>query len=262
MKINRTMKSLLLSVAVAAFWCADLAAQEVVAAESASTADDDLTAGYRFVKSRPNGDWYIDYRAMGEEARNDDHFAALAERFIAADSALGVEDIQVLYYGRAYRDDYAGGYGLCADIGELIDAQCYDEAFDLCVERRKSDPASPCLLRLLHEAASKKSRPATERELSDLERSYEFVLNVISYSGNGTMLAPYMVAAVEDEYEFMINKLGITEIQMQQRVAMDDGTQCDIITVAEGEGSDSENDEVWFNVDMPSAVQNKSGENK
>lgn len=262
MKIRRTIKILSLIAASAALRCADVAAQEVVTSpENTDAASvDDPTAGYRFVKIGDNGELYIDYRAMGDEARDDERFAALAERFIAADDTLGVEDVQVLYYGRAFRDDYTGGYITFIPVYEAMRAGLYDRAYTICLELQRSDPASPRLLRLMYEAASKKNLPAFDRELSALERRYGFVLNLISYSGNGTMLAPYVVTSIEDEYELMYGKLGITEVKMQQSVEMDGGMRCDIMTVAEGEGSDSENDEVWFDISMPSSAKNKWGE--
>ncbi len=59
------------------------------------------------------------------------------------------------------------------------------------------------------------------------------------------------MTSVADEYELLFNKLGITAVVMQQLTRLEDGTMCDIMTVSEGEGSDSENDEVWFDIDMP-----------
>lgn len=251
------MKTLLSVVAAVALCCADISAQE---AATDKVSVDDLTAGYRFVKIRDNGELFIDYQAMGDEARDDERFAALAERFIAADETLGVEDVQVLYYGRAFRDDYTGGYATFVPVYESMQAGMYDRAYAQCLELQRSDPASPRLLRLMYEAASKRTMTTFDRELAALERRYGFVLSVISYSGNGTMLAPYIVTSIEDEYELLYNKLGVTELVMQQAVVMDDGTRCDIMTVGEGEGSDSENDEVWFDISMPSSAKNKWGE--
>lgn len=254
MKSSDDMKPVLLCAAAAALWCADLSAQEPTQDASTppaeSVATDTAVQGYRFVKMRANGDMYIDYRAMGEEARDDERFAALTERFIAADKELEVEDVQVLYYGRAFRDDYTGRDVAVRGVYELLKSGLYDSAYAKCLELQRSDPASPQLLRLMYEAAWKKSIPLTEPELSALEQRYGFVLTVISFSGNGTMLAPYVVTAVGDEYELMYNRLEVTEVQMQSLVILDDGTRCDVIKVGEGEGADSESDEVWFNVDM------------
>lgn len=262
MKIRQTMKTFWLTAVAAAVWCADVAAQESVASPERvdAASAEDLTAGYRFVRISDAGELYIDYRAMGDEARDDERFEALAERFMAADDALSVEDVQVLYYGRAFRDDYTGGYTTFIPVYESMQAGMYDRAYAQCLELQRRDPASPRLLRLMYEAASKRNITAFDSELAALERRYGFVLNVISYSGNGTMLAPYIVTSIEDEYELLYNKLGITELVMQQVVVMDDGTRCDIMTVGEGEGSDSENDEVWFDISMPSSAKNKLGE--
>lgn len=248
------------AVAVAALWCADVRAAQPAPTSPAGASADTAVDGYRFVKTGRDGRYYIDYEAMGEEARDDEHFTALSERFIAADPALGVEDLQVLYYGRMFRDDRAATDLTCADIEKAVEDGNYDRAYALCLDLQRHDPASPRLLRLLHESASEKSMPAAESELSALERRYRFVLNVISYSGNGTMLAPYIVSSVEDEYELMYNKLGITEVVMQQSVVLNGGTRCDVITVAEGEGSDSENDEVWFDISMSSRASDKLSE--
>lgn len=254
MKSSDDMKPVLLCAAVAALWCADLSAQEPTQDASTppaeSVATDTAVQGYRFVKMRANGDMYIDYRAMGKEARDDERFAALTERFIAADKELEVEDVQVLYYGRAFRDDYTGRDVAVRGVYELLKSGLYDSAYAKCLELQRNDPASPQLLRLMYEAAWKKSIPLTEPELSALEQRYGFVLTVISFSGNGTMLAPYVVTAVGDEYELMYNRLEVTEVQMQSLAILDDGTRCDVIKVGEGEGADSESDEVWFNVDM------------
>ena len=247
------MKPLLPILAVAAFWCADVAAQQQAGAGAATRerAADKAVDGYRFVKLRSSGEYYIDYDAMGAEARDDERFAALAERFIAVDPALVVEDLQVLYYGRAYRDDYTGDRRTFTLVEEAMQAGQYDRAYQLCLDLQRRIPASPRLLNLLYISASKKSIPAAEPELTALADRYRFVLDVISFSGNGTMLSPYVVTSVADEYELLFNKLGITAVVMQQLTRLEDGTMCDIMTVSEGEGSDSENDEVWFDIDMP-----------
>lgn len=265
MKISQAMKIFLLTVAAVALSCADVAAQKSApsSGDSAAATAEDPAAGYRFVKMNDDGEFYIDYCAMGDEARDDRHFAELAERFIAADDTLSVEDVQVLYYGRAFRDDYTGGYTTFIPVYEAMQAGLYDRAYALCLELQRSDPASPRLLRLLYEASSKKNLPALGRDLSALERRYGFVLDLISYSGNGTVLSPYVVTSIEDEYELIYNKLGITEVKMQQTVTVEGGHMrydiMDIITVGEGEGSDSENDEVWFDISMPSLAKNKLG---
>lgn len=254
------MAKLLLSIfAVAALSCAGAQASQP-SAGVADVSDGTPVAGYRFVKTGGDGRYYIDYEAMGEEARDDGHFAALSERFIADDPALGVEDLQVLYYGRTFRDDREATGLTCADIEKAAEEGDYDKAYAFCLDLQRHDPASPQLLRLLHESASKKSMPAAEPELSALERRYRFVLDVISYSGNGTMLAPYIVVSAGDEYELMHGRLGITDIVMRQQVGLDDGTPCDVVTVGEGEGSDSENDEVWFDISMSPRASDKLSE--
>ena len=78
-------------------------------------------------------------RAIGE---NDSLYGALSERFEKGDSTLTSDDMEALYYGRAFRPDYTGDYSETDSSDVLLREQLYEELAEWCDRFLAKNPVS------------------------------------------------------------------------------------------------------------------------
>lgn len=192
----------------------------------------------------------LDLRVFGRQARNEERFRQLVERFESADTTLSFTDFLILYYGSAYRDEYNGGYEHAADRRSREQEPV--EAYRLCAEALERHPASPALLSRTLALAERADRPREELDRLDWRR--KMLLWTIEALGNGTQESPFIVMSVADEYEILHHRQGVDRIVSQKLVDNPDGTPCDRLEVSTTEQAPTQIKEFWFDVSYPLAT--------
>lgn len=152
----------------------------------------------------------LDYAVFGQVARNDEQYNALVTRFENLDGKFELSDIFVLYYGQAFRDDFAGGHISGVITPETSD---FEAAYNECCQKLAKSPTS---LRLLGEAGMLAHKLNLPEEVAKKYRiRYLLIREVITLTGDGTFDQPYKVVHISDEYEILFSLLGATSIVTQ-----------------------------------------------
>lgn len=152
----------------------------------------------------------LDYAVFGQVARNDEQYNALVARFENLDGKFELSDIFVLYYGQAFRDDFAGGHISGVITPETSD---FEAAYNECCQKLAKSPTS---LRLLGEAGMLAHKLNLPEEVAKKYRiRYLLIREVITLTGDGTFDQPYKVVHISDEYEILFSLLGATSIVTQ-----------------------------------------------
>ena len=190
-------------------------------------------------------------RAIGE---NDSLYGALSERFEKGDSTLTSDDMEALYYGRAFRPDYTGDYSETDSSDVLLREQLYKELAEWCDRFLAKNPVSLRARYCMIVACRALGR---EREIGEHVSKYRKLLSVIVNSGSGTSQAPFRVLCVPDEQELAANYLQMTELD-GRRLAQVEDRVCDVVTFRDGGPDRMEKREIWFDVTLPFAALGRS----
>lgn len=152
----------------------------------------------------------LDYAVFGQVARNDEHYNALVSRFENLEGKFDLSDIFVLYYGQAFRDDFAGGHISGVITPETSD---FEAAYNECCQKLAKSPTS---LRLLGEANILADKLNLPKEVATRYYiRYLLIREVITLTGDGTFDLPYKVVHISDEYEILFSLLGADSIVSQ-----------------------------------------------
>lgn len=157
-------------------------------------------------------DTLINFRAAGEIARNDNKYNELVSRFEANDTTLVADDVFVIYYGRAYRPDYAGSSFEWLKISTSIQKdiismkssnseQILKRAFDKGLEYLKKDPTNLQALKIMIDITSMSNVP--QNVVDSFVMRYLQIVFTILQTGGGTEVAPIWVTDVSDEYDLL-----------------------------------------------------------
>lgn len=169
----------------------------------------------------------IDLDAIEQIAKNKASYRALVKRFERGDSTLTSRDYAAVYFGAAFQSGYTGGYGENSELSRLAEENDYEALYKVCEEKLSNNPANIRATRyMIMSAIGLKGENSAEVDLY-LFRFWKLLDAVVS-SGKGTEESPWMVIAVDDEYEMMKYYL---EVQEKKENALVDcnGKPCDKI---------------------------------
>lgn len=177
---------------------------------------------------------------------NPDLFPTVLEKFKAGDTTLDFSDHVLLYYGKAFREDY-NPYGeslTTTGLNELLEKGKLKEALQSIDAGLKDNPLNIRLIlkkgNLLFEAGD------TVGANEQYDRYYD-LLAVPFYSGNGTSFdSAFVVTSVSDEY-LILGELGVSS--HMQSLVYDKGQPYDILHVRQEEGVDDV--KYYFNISLP-----------
>lgn len=169
----------------------------------------------------------IDLDTIEQIAKNKKSYRALVKRFEHMDSTLTKNEYAAIYFGAAYQKGYTGGYGKNSELFRLFKENKYEALYKICPKKLSKNPANIRATRYMMMAViDLKGENSDEFDLY-LHRFCK-LLATIARSGKGTEESPWMVIAVDDEYELMRYHLEAQDKKAQALVNCN-GKPCDKI---------------------------------
>lgn len=197
-----------------------------------------------------------DYEQIKQDCQNkhsERYYPKLVKRFEKCDTTLELQDLQTLYYGQVFKEDYSP-YGNPAEfelINIILDKEEPDKSdalsiislADKVIKRNPAEPKAYYYKYIGHNILCKNFDGDTT-ELFKTQMQFEMLFYTISYSGNGISAdVPMYVTSVPHEY-LMMNMYGF-RFRSQQLVSKN-GHSFDMFVLDSNEYAV---DSLWFNID-------------
>ncbi len=174
---------------------------------------------------------FVGFRAEGTEhidvdlnlikvnvTMNPEHYRALMDRYLKADTTLRIDEVATVYYGYAATMDYAPDLTF-PEIDEAIAAEDYEKAFNMSLDASKEAPMSlPVLINVIKLMPQIELKDNLDAYLNIRQR-LEMLIGTILASGTGIRReSPIKVISEGDMMVILNDILNVGEIVGRSKI--------------------------------------------